>query len=218
MPNGQETIQGIPLPDGEWVYSEASAGAGCRRADAWRAAPEGERCLVSQPPPRPCSIAMEYGADEDEAIAALLHDAIEDVRPTEAARQAVALSARVLAIVVGAPTRTLTPGRPGASGRSVHRAPGRGRCLRPPCFRLRQAPQRARDPRGSASDRRQGLGHRFNASRDDQLWYYRSLVEAFRANPDHAPMIGELDWAVAQIERFAGARSSQGNFRRSSDE
>src|SRR4029079_15819871 len=37
-----------------------------------------------------CSIALEYGADEDEAIAALLHDAIEDVEPMEEARAAVA--------------------------------------------------------------------------------------------------------------------------------
>ena len=37
-----------------------------------------------------CSIALEYGADEEEAIAALLHDAIEDVEPVEEARAAVA--------------------------------------------------------------------------------------------------------------------------------
>jgi GTP pyrophosphokinase len=36
-----------------------------------------------------CSIAMEFGADEDQAIAALLHDAIEDVEPVELARAEV---------------------------------------------------------------------------------------------------------------------------------
>src|SRR6185503_6719440 len=43
-----------------------------------------------------CSIALEYGADEDEAIAALLHDAIEDARAAVAG-----FGARVLAIVEG---------------------------------------------------------------------------------------------------------------------
>src|SRR5262245_21410856 len=37
-----------------------------------------------------CAIALEFGADEDQAIAALLHDVIEDVEPVERARAAVA--------------------------------------------------------------------------------------------------------------------------------
>ena len=36
-----------------------------------------------------CSIALDYGANEDEAIAALLHDAIEDGRPIDTARNTV---------------------------------------------------------------------------------------------------------------------------------
>lgn len=39
---------------------------------------------------------------------------------------------------------------------------------------------------------------RFNAGRDDQLWYYRSLVEAFRGYPSR--MVDELDRTVTQIE------------------
>ena len=49
-----------------------------------------------------CSIALDYGAGEDEAIAALLHDAIEDVQPTADARAAVAeFGPEVLRIVEG---------------------------------------------------------------------------------------------------------------------
>jgi GTP pyrophosphokinase len=33
---------------------------------------------------------MEFGANEDQAIAAVLHDAIEDVKPVELAREEVA--------------------------------------------------------------------------------------------------------------------------------
>ena len=47
-----------------------------------------------------CSIAMEFGANEDQAIAALLHDIIEDVEPVEKARAAVdAFGPEVLRIV-----------------------------------------------------------------------------------------------------------------------
>jgi hypothetical protein len=40
---------------------------------------------------------------------------------------------------------------------------------------------------------------RFNAGRDDQLWYYRALVEAYRARAG-GPMVDELDRLVRQIE------------------
>jgi hypothetical protein len=39
---------------------------------------------------------------------------------------------------------------------------------------------------------------RFNAGREDQLWYYRSLVEAFRGHPSR--LVDELDRTVAGIE------------------
>lgn len=39
---------------------------------------------------------------------------------------------------------------------------------------------------------------RFSAGRDDQLWYYRSLVDAFHGYPSR--MVGELDRTVTQIE------------------
>ena len=65
-----------------------------------------------------CSIALEYGANEDQAIAALLHDAIEDVEPVEKARAAVERSARrSVGSSRPAPTPTRTPSRRGASAR-----------------------------------------------------------------------------------------------------
>ena len=36
-----------------------------------------------------CAIALEYGANEDQAIAALLHDSIEDIEPTDQVRASV---------------------------------------------------------------------------------------------------------------------------------
>jgi hypothetical protein len=45
---------------------------------------------------------------------------------------------------------------------------------------------------------------RFTAGRDEQLWYYRSLVDAFRGYPSR--MAGELERVVAEIEVAAFAR------------
>ena len=43
---------------------------------------------------------------------------------------------------------------------------------------------------------------RFTAGRDEQLWYYRSLVEAFRGYPSR--MADELERVVAEIGTLAG--------------
>jgi len=56
---------------------------------------------------------LEYGADEDEAIAALLHDSIEDIEPTDQGRTTVAwFGPRVRAIVEGCTEANVHPKPP----------------------------------------------------------------------------------------------------------
>ena len=89
MENGIDG-RGWPLPPKPWLYSE-------RIIDAMAAAAQihGRQKRKATEIPYlshllgTCSIALEYGATEDEAIAALLHDAIEDGQPTDAARATV---------------------------------------------------------------------------------------------------------------------------------
>ena len=45
---------------------------------------------------------------------------------------------------------------------------------------------------------------RLTAGRDEQLWYYRSLVNAFRGYPSR--IAGELERVVAEIEVAAFSR------------
>ncbi len=60
-----------------------------------------------------CSIALEYGATEDQAIAALLHDVLEDVEPIDRARAEVAaFGQEVLRIVKGCTDTELHPKPP----------------------------------------------------------------------------------------------------------
>jgi hypothetical protein len=52
--------------------------------------------------------------------------------------------------------------------------------------------------------RRNGLEvfERFAGKKDGTLWYYRTLVTAFRQHGDHADLIDELDRVVSEIEKF----------------
>jgi (p)ppGpp synthase/HD superfamily hydrolase len=104
MPNGGEYLpQAYPIPPQPWVYShrflEALEGAARMHAAQLR---KGSDIPYLSHLMATCGLVWEYGGDEDEAIAALLHDAIEDVQPTEHARATVAaFGPRVLAIVEG---------------------------------------------------------------------------------------------------------------------
>ena len=82
--------RGWPLPARPWQYSD-------RLLEALAAAAQIHGSQVRKGTTIPylshllgtCAIALDYGANEDEAIAALLHDAIEDGEPTDAARATV---------------------------------------------------------------------------------------------------------------------------------
>ena len=153
-----------------------------------------------------CAIALEYGADEDEAIAALLHDAIEDVEPVEVARAAVAaFGPRVLHIVEGCTDSEVHPKPPWRQRKEAYIAHVREADA---SVLLVSAADKLHNARSVVADlRRHGEATwgRFNGGRDGSLWYYRALVDAFRANPAHRrDLVEELDRAVGQMEALAG--------------
>jgi (p)ppGpp synthase/HD superfamily hydrolase len=153
-----------------------------------------------------CSIALDYGADEDEAIAALLHDAIEDVQPTEDARAAVArFGERVLHIVEGCTDSDQHPKPPWQARKQAyvdHLADADASVL------LVSSADKLHNARSVVADlRRHGEAtwDRFTGGRDGSMWYYRALVAAFRANPaHHAALMNELDRVVIEMETLAG--------------
>lgn len=69
------------------------------------------------------SIALEYGADEDEVIAALLHDAIEDQGGAETRQEIrVRFGDRVVEIVDGCTDADVQPKPPWRETRGLHRS------------------------------------------------------------------------------------------------
>jgi GTP pyrophosphokinase len=202
MENGTDG-RGWPLPPKPWLYSE-------RIIDAMAAAAQihGRQKRKATEIPYlshllgTCSIALEYGATEDEAIAALLHDAIEDGLPTEAARATVySFGAEVGRIVESCTDADTHPKPPWRERKEAYVA---SLATKDHSVLLVSASDKLHNARSIVRDRR-GVGEkvwdRFKVPKSESLWYYRSLVTAYKANPAHNPaLVAELDRTVAEME------------------
>jgi (p)ppGpp synthase/HD superfamily hydrolase len=160
------------------------------------------------------SLVLEDGGDEDEAIAALLHDAPEDQggRETlEAIRSR--FGERVAQIVDGCTDTYETPKPPWRE-----RKEGYLRHLRvaPPSVWRVSLADKLHNARTILADlRAQGeqVWERFNGGKSGSLWYYRALVNEFEqlyATQEHSsPMVVMLAETVARIEALSGQEGCQ---------
>lgn len=150
------------------------------------------------------SIALEHGANEDEAIAALLHDAVEDAggKPTlEMIRQRFGTA--VAEIVDGCTDSYEEPKpdwRPRKEAYLAHLETAS------PSVRLVSNSDKLHNARSIVSDLRivgPALWGRFTAPKDQTLWYYRSLSQAF-ARHGRTPLVDELRLTVDEMHSLAG--------------
>ncbi|MEB3885960.1 HD domain-containing protein [Lyngbya sp. CCY1209] len=149
------------------------------------------------------SLALEYGADEDEAIAALLHDAIEDQGGAETGEEIrKRFGDRVLEIVEGCTDSHTSPKPPWRERKEAYIAhiPTASDSVRlvSACDKLYNARTILKDYRQIGEQ----LWERFTGRRDGTLWYYRSLVEAFR-QARSTPVVEELERVVEELERLS---------------
>ncbi|HYP01065.1 MAG TPA: HD domain-containing protein [Pyrinomonadaceae bacterium] len=149
------------------------------------------------------SIALENGADEDEAIAALLHDAVED-QGGAATRAEVhrRFGERVAAIVDGCTDAEVTPKPPWRARKEAYIQHLAGASA---SVRLVSASDKLYNARAILLDYRilgEDLWQRFTGGRDGTLWYYRALVEAYGAH-GHTPLSEELERTVSELERLS---------------
>jgi (p)ppGpp synthase/HD superfamily hydrolase len=204
-----DSVRAMPIPEGPWCYSPRLLVA-LEAAAVMFAATErkGGHIPYLAHLLGVAAIVWEHGGTEDEAIAALLHDTLEDITPTKRARKIVrAFGEGVYAIVAGC-----TDGEPDRTGR---KRPWRERkeaylariAHEPASVLLVSAADKLHNARAMVADLRtvgDDLWSRFNAPNDDVLWYQRALVVTFRANPAHnAALVTELDRTVATLERLA---------------
>ena len=150
-------------------------------------------------------LVLEAGADEDTAIAALLHDAVED-QGGAATRAAIAarFGERVARIVEGCSDSAGSPKPPWRARKQAHidRLPTES-----PEVRLVVTADKLHNTRSIIADyRREGeaLWPVFHGRRDGTLWSIHGMTDALtRADPD-APLLAELQAAVTELDRLTG--------------
>lgn len=149
------------------------------------------------------SLVLEFGGDEDLAIAALLHDVVEDCGGMRLLRDVRRrFGPRVAKIVDGCTDSCTDPKPPWRERKETYL-----RHLKKADAetRLVSAADKLNNVRSILADYREvgeSIWARFNGGRDGTLWYYRSLLEEFlRHKPNR--LMGELELAVQELEASA---------------
>jgi len=157
------------------------------------------------------SQVIELGGNEDQTIAALLHDAIEDQGGESTAAAIHASFGECVVDIV----RQCSDDDPESTKRTSENWRPRKELY---LHHIREATRdvlivsladKLYNARSILLDLRQqgnALWERFNVGPEDQLWYYRELVMAFRealTNDALIAMVDEFDRVVREIERIA---------------
>jgi (p)ppGpp synthase/HD superfamily hydrolase len=165
-----------------------------------------------------CALVLEHGGDEDEAIAALPHDALEDQsRKTSRRRIARRFGRRVLELITAC--SDTPPDYEGGEKPPWHLRKERYlqhlREADPGALRIALS-DKLYNARQVLADYRvlgEALWSRFNAGKADQLWFYRSTVENARENDasrEASRLIEDLDRVVGELEGLAAQAGSAG--------
>ena len=150
------------------------------------------------------SLVIEHDGDEDAAIAAVLHDAPEDQGGRAMVEQIRARFGAGVADIVVACTDTFDMPKPEWPPRKTkyveHLADDAslGVCLVSAADKLHNARAIVVDLRHLGAS----TWDRFNAPREDQLWYYKELLRIFKERlSDKYVLVAELDLAVAEMSQ-----------------
>lgn len=151
-----------------------------------------------------CAMVQLDGGNEEEAIAALLHDALED-KPNEISREEIGkqFGEKVLYIIeISSDTPHDYAGGPKPHWRERKEAYiAHIRQTDPSLLRVTIA-DKVDNARAILADH-QRLGddvwERFNAGKEEQLWYYKSCVEAFNVTGFRGDLLKELRRQVHQL-------------------
>lgn len=150
------------------------------------------------------SLVLDYGGDEDQAIAALLHDSIEDQGEHHEALIRRQFGQRVTDIVLACTDGT-QEGKSAAQTPEAKRTDWEQRKRRylahladePGDALLVSGCDKLHNARAIVADLRAigpAVFERFTGKRDGTLWYYREIADVFSARG--VPMAGELRNAV----------------------
>jgi GTP pyrophosphokinase len=146
------------------------------------------------------ALVGEHGGSEEQMIAALLHDVLEDVEGSTKADLAKRFGTNVAEMVEALSDATERP-KPAWKERKTRYL---ARLEREDAqVKLVSAADKLHNLRSTLRDLdREGasLWARFNAGREEQIWYYRSAVQALAKDWDH-PLVEELRMATESLEK-----------------
>jgi (p)ppGpp synthase/HD superfamily hydrolase len=152
-----------------------------------------------------CSIALEYGAGEDEAIAALLHDAAEDQGGQVVLDEIRSRFGDAVAEIVAGCTDTMEiPKPPWQTRKEAYIAHLSSAST---SVRLVSAADKLYNAQAILRDFYrvgEALWERFTGGRTGTLWYYRELTNAFRTLGPRT-LADELDRVVSELEQLVTA-------------
>jgi (p)ppGpp synthase/HD superfamily hydrolase len=155
------------------------------------------------------ALVLENGGDEDEAIAALLHDTIEDQRDKISLQEIrQQFGDKVAGTVDGLTDAKTWPKRPWRQRKEAYIAHLRQSS---PSERLVSAADKLHNARSLLYDYRttgESIWQRFNGGKEGTLWYYRALLEAFRA-AGPTPLVDELERVISELERLVASTSGR---------
>lgn len=154
------------------------------------------------------SIVIEYGGDEEMAIAALLHDAVEDQGGLPRLREIRRKFGKRVARIVDGCTDSYT--EPKLPWRERKVAYLKRVAEEPADVRLVSAADKLSNARETLHELRvhgESVFEKFEGKKEGTLWYYRALVEVFRKIRT-GPLIEELDRVVSELESLAKPQSA----------
>ncbi len=161
----------------------------------------------------PLSVAglvLEFGGDEEQAIAGLLHDVVEDCG-VELVTLADRFGIRVAAIVEGC-----TDGAPDEHGRKAPWLERKERYLsdladEPDDTLLVCACDKLHNARSIVSDIRfvgSSIFDRFAATREQTIWYYRRLAGVFARRLPDTRLVRALEYEIQAMTDFGISRDA----------
>jgi (p)ppGpp synthase/HD superfamily hydrolase len=148
------------------------------------------------------ALVIQDGGSEDEAIAALLHDAVEDQGGVETLDEIRRRYGDRVAAIVESCTDAYGSPKPPWRSRKERYLAHLSRAT-PEARRVSLA-DKLHNARSILRDLRQEgdvIWSRFKGGKNGSLWYYRSLVKIFQETGNDY-MTGELSRVVAEIERI----------------
>jgi GTP pyrophosphokinase len=154
-----------------------------------------------------CALVLEYGGNEAQAIAALLHDAVEDQGGRERLTEIEARFGPAVAELVAGCTDAWTEPKPPWRKRKEEYIAHLREVS--PAVLLVSTADKLHNFRTILSDYREigdALWECFAGRKEGTLWYYRALTDAYRQLDAPLQLVAELERVVSELELLVNGK------------